>query len=158
MANRFGLKPFSFLKHTQALRGIVSANLNLPTRPSKSIPGENLVACFSSKSTWLQTGWGLQSRVRNSQALCTSERGLQSREEWTEEKSNNANISPAKLLGKLKIILKLAITENCRVSLVAQLVKNSPANARDAGLHKELDMIEHVALHFTYLIWPLQSL
>ena len=33
-----------------------------------------------------------------------------------EEKSNNANISPAKLLGKLKIILKLAITENCRVS------------------------------------------
>ena len=49
-----------------------------------------------------------------------------------EEKSNNANISPAKLLGKLKIILKLAITENCRVSLVAQLVKNSPANAGDA--------------------------
>ena len=49
-----------------------------------------------------------------------------------EERSNNANISPAKLLGKLKIILKLAITENCRVSLVAQLAKNSPANAGDA--------------------------
>ena len=83
-------------------------------------------------STWLQTARGLQSRMRNSQALCTSERGFQSGEEWMEEKSNNANISPAKLLGKLKIILKLAITENCRVSLVAQLAKNSPANAGDA--------------------------
>ena len=49
-----------------------------------------------------------------------------------EEKSNNVNISPAKLLGKLKIILKLAITENCRASLVAPLVRNSPTNAGDA--------------------------
>jgi len=38
MANGFGLKPFSFLKHTQALKGIVSADLNLLTRPSKIHP------------------------------------------------------------------------------------------------------------------------
>lgn len=31
-----------------------------------------------------------------------------------EEKSSNANISAANLLGKLKIILKLVIIENCK--------------------------------------------
>ena len=112
MANGFGLKPFSFLKHTQALKGIVSADLNLPTWPSKTHPWRE--PCYplphdSKPPEACKTGW-------ETARPCVPQReGFRAgKNEWK------------------KKAIKLAITENCRVSLVAQLVKNSPANAGDA--------------------------